>query len=42
MTKHNIVLTSSKDTYIKFWDLTTGHCFKTLANHITEVILLKF
>jgi U3 small nucleolar RNA-associated protein 12 len=37
MNKYNIVLTSSKDTYIKFWDLTTGHCFKTLAGHITEV-----
>jgi len=35
--KHNLVVTSSKDTYIKFWDLTTGHCFKTLAGHITEV-----
>lgn len=35
--KHNLVMTSSKDTYIKFWDLTTGHCFKTLAGHITEV-----
>lgn len=37
MNKYNIVVTSSKDTYIKFWDLTTGHCFKTLAGHITEV-----
>lgn len=46
MNKHNIVVTSSKDTYIKFWDLTTGHCFKTLAGHITEVSsnihLIKF
>ena len=37
ITKHNIVVTSSKDTYMRFWDLTTGHCFKTLAGHITEV-----
>ncbi|KAL4083226.1 hypothetical protein QTP88_028556 [Uroleucon formosanum] len=36
MNKHNLVVASSKDTYIKFWDLTTGHCFKTLAGHITE------
>lgn len=39
--KHNIVVTSSKDTYIKFWDLTTGHCFKTLAGHITEVSIKR-
>lgn len=41
--KFNIVATASKDTYIKFWDLTSGHCFKTLAGHITEVrTFLKF
>lgn len=35
--KHDVVVTSSKDSYIKLWDLTTGHCFKTITGHITEV-----
>ncbi|CAH1798542.1 unnamed protein product, partial [Owenia fusiformis] len=37
MQKHNILVTSSKDTFIKFWDLDTQHCFKTLVGHRTEV-----
>ena len=28
---------SSKDTLVKFWDLDTQHCFKTLVGHRTEV-----
>ena len=28
---------SSKDTFVKFWDLDTQHCFKTLVGHKTEV-----
>lgn len=28
---------SSKDTFIKFWDLDTQHCFKTVLGHRTEV-----
>ena len=28
---------SSKDTLVKFWDLDTQHCFKTLTAHRTEV-----
>ena len=26
-----------QDTHVKFWDLTTQHCFKTLTGHVTEV-----
>jgi U3 small nucleolar RNA-associated protein 12 len=33
----NILVSSSKDTYVKFWDLSYQHCFKTLAGHVTEV-----
>jgi U3 small nucleolar RNA-associated protein 12 len=33
----NILVSSSKDTFVKFWDLTVQHCFKTLAGHVTEV-----
>ena len=28
---------SSKDTFVKFWDLETQHCFKTLVEHRSEV-----
>ena len=28
---------SSKDTFVKFWDLDTQHCFKTLVDHRSEV-----
>lgn len=30
-------LNSGKDMLVKFWDLDTRHCFKTLVNHRTEV-----
>jgi U3 small nucleolar RNA-associated protein 12 len=33
----NILVSSSKDTFVKFWDLSVQHCFKTLAGHVTEV-----
>jgi U3 small nucleolar RNA-associated protein 12 len=33
----NVVVSASKDTYVKFWDLSNQHCFKTLAGHVTEV-----
>ena len=26
-----------QDTFVKFWDLTTQHCFKTLTGHVTEI-----
>ncbi|GAB0099212.1 WD repeat-containing protein 3 [Sergentomyia squamirostris] len=32
-----IVVSCSKDTQIKFWDLETQNCFKTLVDHTTEV-----
>jgi U3 small nucleolar RNA-associated protein 12 len=33
----NVVVSASKDTFIKFWDLSNQHCFKTLTGHVTEV-----
>jgi U3 small nucleolar RNA-associated protein 12 len=33
----NVVVSASKDTYVKFWDLSNQHCFKTLTGHVTEV-----
>ena len=35
--RNNILVTSSKDTTVKFWDLNVQHCFKTLTEHIMEV-----
>lgn len=37
MTNHPYLISSAKDTFIKFWDLDTQHCFKTLVAHRTEV-----
>lgn len=37
MSTQNVLITSSKDTFVKFWDLDTQHCFKTLIGHRTEV-----
>lgn len=37
MKEHNILISSSKDTYVKFWDLDTEHNFKTLVGHRSEV-----
>lgn len=36
-TRENILVSSSKDTLVKFWDLRTQHCFKTLFGHKSEV-----
>ncbi|XP_073166493.1 WD repeat-containing protein 3 isoform X5 [Lepidochelys kempii] len=33
---------SGKDTLVKWWDLDTQHCFKTLVGHRTEVWGLTF
>ncbi|XP_044726844.1 WD repeat-containing protein 3 [Chrysoperla carnea] len=33
----NVLISASKDTFIKFWDLQTNHCFQTLTAHKTEV-----
>jgi len=37
MKEHNIIISSSKDTFVKFWDLDTEHNFKTLIGHRSEV-----
>lgn len=37
MSQHPILITGSKDSFVKFWDLETQHCFKTLVGHRTEV-----
>lgn len=37
MSQQSILISSSKDTFVKFWDLETQHCFKTLVGHPTEV-----
>lgn len=37
MNHQSILISSSKDAFIKFWDLDTHHCFKTLVGHKTEV-----
>lgn len=37
MKTHNVLISSSKDTYIKLWDLDTAYCFDTIAAHVTEV-----
>lgn len=33
----SILISSSKDTQIKFWNLTTQTCFKTIIDHRSEV-----
>ena len=37
MSQQPVLISSSKDTYVKFWDLDSRHCFKTLVGHHTEV-----
>lgn len=37
MYEHNIIVSSSKDTFVKFWDLDTEHNFRTLVGHGSEV-----
>lgn len=37
MKDHNIIISASKDTFVKFWDLDTEHNFKTLVGHGSEV-----
>ena len=32
-----VVATACKDTTVKFWELSTQHCFKTVTGHLTEV-----
>lgn len=37
MKEHSIIISASKDTFVKFWDLDTEHNFKTLVGHKSEV-----
>lgn len=37
MVEQPVLITGSKDTLVKFWDLDTQHCFKTLVGQNTEV-----
>lgn len=37
MKEHNIIISASKDMFVKFWDLDTEHNFKTLVGHKSEV-----
>lgn len=32
-----LLLTSSKDTFLKLWDLTTHHCIQTVVAHRSEI-----
>ncbi|XP_053697012.1 WD repeat-containing protein 3 [Sabethes cyaneus] len=34
---HEVVISSSKDTQIKFWNIETQCCFKTIIDHRSEV-----
>lgn len=40
MRDYNILISSSKDTFIKLWDLETKRCFKTLTGYRTEVVYI--
>lgn len=37
MLEQPVLITSSKDMLVKFWDLDTQHCFNSLVGHKTEV-----
>jgi len=37
MSRVFLLCCSGKDTLVKWWDLDTQHCFKTLVGHRTEV-----
>ena len=37
VTRADQLLTGSKDTLVKLWDLTTQHCVETLVAHRSEV-----
>lgn len=38
----DVVVSSSKDTHIKFWNLETQTCFKTIVDNRTEIWALAF
>ena len=33
----SLLLTSSKDTFLKLWDLSTQHCIQTIVAHRSEI-----
>jgi WD40 repeat protein len=35
--RSNALVTSSKDTFVKVWDLQTQHCVQTVVGHRSEV-----
>lgn len=35
--KNSKVVTSSKDSFVKIWDLETQHCVQTIVGHRNEV-----
>jgi U3 small nucleolar RNA-associated protein 12 len=37
MSKLNVLISCGKDMLVKFWDLDTRHCFKTIVSHRSEV-----
>lgn len=37
MTAFGLLLTSSKDTFLKLWDLSTQHCIQTIVAHRSEI-----
>lgn len=41
MEQEHVLISGSKDTFVKFWDLDTQHCFKTLTGHHSEVNLFN-
>ncbi|XP_017104953.2 WD repeat-containing protein 3 [Drosophila bipectinata] len=42
LVEENIVVSCSKDTQVKFWNLETQFCFKTIVDNRTEVWALAF
>ena len=36
-TQPGFLLTSSKDTFLKLWDLSTQHCIQTVVAHRSEI-----
>ena len=39
---HDVVVSSSKDTHIKFWNIESQCCFKTIVDHRSEVWGITF
>jgi len=36
----NVIISGSKDSTIKFWDVSSGLCVMTFSTHLDEVSLL--